>query len=446
MTMNDRDALLRLAISAPQSAVAPAGLADAISAEIRATRQDRPLLRLGRLGWLPRPTPAFVAVALLLLAALAAIAFALSRPQLPAHLLSEYHGGPDRSGIMVGPGPQGVPAVIWDAVRPGPLPFTTMPLVQDGRVYVADASGTVAALDARTGTVVWEESVGAPVQGTPALVDDLLVFGNDAGAVVALRTADGSQAWTMPVSSASIAVSVLEAGGTVYVGSGDGTFAALDGASGRQRWSVDVGGPVTRGAALKDGVAYVGATGGRFSALDAETGALRWSIELGPGEVGTPVVGPDSVYVARRIHAPAAPFDIVAIDRTNPGIRWAFTAQSGRQAYPGGLANGLLYVCADDGTLTALDPASGVQRWAVRAASLQLGTLASIVGTQLYVSSSDRNVQAFDATTGAHLWTVGVSGVPTEAAVVDGSVFVGSTLGHVYAIGDTSAGSPAAAP
>lgn len=440
MTTDNRDALIKLAISAPRSIEAPIDLGDAIYREIQATRQQRGLVRLGRFGWLPSPLPAFLVLALLVLAVIAAIAIGLARPPIRAHLLAEYHGGPDRTGVMVGPGPSGVPEVAWNVTRPGPLAFTTMPLVQDGRVYVADGSGTIAALDAATGDVLWEEAVGSPVRGTPALFDDLLIFGTDAGDVAARRSSNGAPVWDTRIGAAPILASMLEADGRIYVGSEDGTFVALDGHTGSRLWAEDAGGAVTRGAALADGVVYVGATGGRLSALDAATGAVRWHADLGPGEVGTPIVGSDTVYAGRGLLAPAGPHDLVALDRSDGQIRWTFAAPSGRQVFPGALANGLLYGVSDDGSIYALDPRTGVQEWSAAAASAQLGTLGSIVGRVLYVTTSDRNVQAFDATAGVHLWTVPVVGDPTEAAVVDGALFVGTSLGHIYAIRDPSPG------
>jgi len=444
--MNDRDALIKLAISAPRTVEAPADLGDAIYRQLRVTKQERSVVRLGRLGWVPRLTPAFVAAVLLVLAALVVIAIGSRLPQRE-HLLSEFHGGPDRTGIMVGPGPRGVPVVAWDVTRPGPLSFTTMPVVQDGRVYVADGSGTVAALDAATGRTLWEHPTGSPARGAPALLGDLLILGTDAGEVIALWTADGTPAWDQAVGSAPIMASILEADGRIYVGNEDGTFVALDGRTGARLWTVDVGGSVTRGAALADGVVYVGATGGRFSALDAASGKDRWHVELGPGEVGTPVIGPGAVFVSRGLLAPDGPHDVLALDRADGAIRWTFPAPSGRQMFPGALANGFLYGVSDDGSIYALDPTSGALRWTVAAAAAQLGTLGSIVGNVLYITTSDRNVQAFDATTGAHLWTVDVVGVPTQAAVVDGSLFLGTSLGHVYALRDPALGAtPGATP
>ncbi|HYK95467.1 MAG TPA: PQQ-binding-like beta-propeller repeat protein [Candidatus Dormibacteraeota bacterium] len=435
MTINDRDALVRLAISVPETAVAPADLADSIAVAIRATKQNRGLLRLGRLGWLPRPNRSFVALALLLLAALVAFAIALSRPRLPAHLLSEYHGGPDRTGIMVGPGPAGVPKIAWDVSRPGALPFTTMPLVQDGRVYVADASGAIAALDAATGTNLWpSRSVGAPVRGTPALADGLFIVGTDAGDVVALSTMDGAQAWDKSLGGAPISASLLLADGRIFAASEDGTLAALDAVSGAIAWKISLGAPVLHGAALSGGVLYVGATGGRFFAIDADTGHQRWNpVELGPGGVGTPAVANGAIYVGSGLLTNTGAIHVLSVgDGT---AQWSWETPDQRLVHPGAVTDRILYVVSDDGNVYAVDLATHVPRWTGMTHGA-LGTLASLVGNALYVSSADRTVYAFDATSGANLWGVPVIGVPTMGAVVDGSVFVGTALGHVYAIRD----------
>jgi outer membrane protein assembly factor BamB len=265
------------------------------------------------------------------------------------------------------------------------------------------------------------------------------MLGTDAGDVMARSAADGSLAWDKVIGAAPLSASLLEADGRLYAGSQDGTFAALDVRTGEQLWRrADLGGAVTRGAALDGGVVFVGVTGGKFFALDAATGTERWHLDLGAGEVGTPEVGPGTIYVARNLLAPDGSHDAVAIDRATHTIRWTFRTPTGKQAYPAALAHGLFDVVTDDGHIYALDAESGALRWNAEAASSPLGTLGSIVGNVLYVTTSDRNVQAFDATTGAHLWTVVVAGVPTQAAVVDGTVFAyvkpgGPTLPEVIA-------------
>src|SRR5438105_2253512 len=105
MTMNDRDALIRLAIAPPADAGAPAGLAEAIHDELVRTPQRRGLVRFGRFGYLPALSPAALALLALSLLGAALLIAALARP--PAPVLTTYHGGPDRTGVMPGPGPMG---------------------------------------------------------------------------------------------------------------------------------------------------------------------------------------------------------------------------------------------------------------------------------------------------------------------------------------------------
>jgi outer membrane protein assembly factor BamB len=441
MTIHDRDALLKRAISVPDELMAPPDLGDAILRAVQATPQ-RPSGVAARLGlvW-PAQRLALAGVALVALLIAAAILVALAQPSR-SHRLAMYHGGPDRTGVMPGPGPGTNPKVVWDVPRPGALPFTTMPLVADGRVYVADESGTIAALDAATGATIWEKDVGSRIRGTPALTADLIVAGTDAGDVVALRAADGSRAWNAPVGGAPISASLLVDHGRIYAGGEDRTLHVLDAATGDQLWSLDVGGPVTHGPALADGVVYIGATGGQFSAIDVATHAARWTAGLGPGGVGTPTIGGGLVFVGRGLLGASPPHDLVALDAATGDVRWHFAALDGLQVHAGGLADGVLYAVSDGGSLFALDATTGATRWTVTPGGT-LGTLASIADGVVYVGSADRTVRAFDAASGRAIWRVAVTGVPTQQAVVDGRLFLGTSLGRALAIGDASSATAA---
>ena len=146
MNALDRDDLIRLALMPPADAHVPADLGDSIYREVLVTPQRRGPVRFGRLAWLPMPSSLLLTLGVLALLGLAIAIAALSTPAPPT-ILSMYHGGPDRTGVMPGPGPAGDPVIEWDAARPGALPFNTMPLPVAGWVVVGDASGYLAALD-----------------------------------------------------------------------------------------------------------------------------------------------------------------------------------------------------------------------------------------------------------------------------------------------------------
>ncbi len=166
MTTNDRDDLIRLALTPPADVHAPADLGDTIYTEILATPQRRWPVGLGRFSWLPAPSPLLVTLGLLALLAVVLVIVALARPSTPA-ILTMYHGGPDRTGVMPGPGPGGNPEIAWDVARPGALPFNSMPLPAEGSLFVGDGSGVLASLDQATGAVLWELNVAARSERRP---------------------------------------------------------------------------------------------------------------------------------------------------------------------------------------------------------------------------------------------------------------------------------------
>jgi outer membrane protein assembly factor BamB/class 3 adenylate cyclase len=355
----------------------------------------------------------------------------------PLSSLTMYHAGPDRTGLMPGPGPTGKPSIAWDVSRSGAIPFSIMPLVASGRVIVADASGTLAALDEGTGRELWTIGLGSTTHSSPVLVDGLVVAATDAGTLIAAKAADGARAWQKTIGGGAITASLLVADGALYLGDENRSLVRLDPETGRQVWSVDVGGPVTRGPAFAGGVIYIGATGGQFSAIDAVTHRVLWTAQLGPGEVGTPTVGDGRVYVGRGLHASAPPHDLVAMDVRDGSFLWSFASPAGGQVHMGGLANGVVYAVSDDGNVYALDAATGARRWTAHTNG-SIGTLAGLVDDIVYVSSADQTIRALDAMTGEQLWSITVKGIPTMPAVIDGRVIVGTSLGRVVAIGGSS--------
>jgi glucose dehydrogenase len=203
-------------------------------------------------------------------------------------------------------------------------------------------------------------------------------------------------------------------------------------------WSVPVGGAVTRGPVVGDGVVYVGATGGPFSSIDVEEQAVRWTVALGPGEVGTPTLGDGLVYVGRGLLAAEGPHDLVAIETDTGRIAWNTESPAGKQVHMGGLADGRVFAGSEDGNLYALDPASGAELWHEKLGH-RLTTPVGIVDDTVYVSVEPHSVVAVDTPSGHVQWRMDVVGDGSVPAVINGRVFVGTDLGRVVAIGDGEA-------
>jgi outer membrane protein assembly factor BamB len=440
MTTNDRDALIRAALTPSDDVRLPDDLPDQIYRTLVATPQRRPRLAGLTVGrWLPQLPPGvawLLIAAAVVLAALAILAIASRpRPSLFAEVVN-YHGNAGLTGEMPGPGPKGSVAIKWQADLSGPLKSLNMPLVQGGRVYVADGNGSVTTLDAMRGGILRSTTGFGSITGTPAIVAGRLIVAADDGTVVGLDTATGVGGWRHAVGAPTLAP-LAAVGDEVLVGSDDGFVHVLDISSGMELRKVDAGGSVQRSPAIADGVAYVGVSGGRITAFDVATGAIRWTVELGDGEVLTPAVAGGVVYVAHGPLDLSKPHEVVALNAADRSVRWRWPGQTVDRLFLAGVAGGAVFVASEDHNVYRIDAATGTGGLFF-ATDGSIGSLAAIADGTLYISSADRHVYAIDPVSGAAKWKVEVKGTPTIPVVVDGRVFVGTDLGKIIAIEGTS--------
>jgi alcohol dehydrogenase (cytochrome c) len=154
-------------------------------------------------------------------------------------------------------------APVWTFATGGGIQNST-PVVVDGVMYLAGTNDRVQAFDAATGTLKWTYGSGAPVNGYSR-------------------------------GSASVAVGF----GLVYFGTRDNHLVALDAATGREVWDVQIeernqcACTPSHGILLVKGKVIVGVRGdvahrSYINAFDAKTGrqVWRWWVIPGPGEPG----------------------------------------------------------------------------------------------------------------------------------------------------------------
>src|SRR5436305_13120283 len=76
-----------------------------------------------------------------------------------------YHRDSLRSGNDPDASSPVAPTLAWHSLDLG-APIWSQPLILGSRVYVATVGDKIAALDAASGAVVWEKTVGTPVTAT----------------------------------------------------------------------------------------------------------------------------------------------------------------------------------------------------------------------------------------------------------------------------------------
>ena len=143
--------------------------------------------------------------------------------------------------------------VLWQFNSPGAIKAS--PSFHDGRVFVADYESGVFCLDAKSGKLLWRTNTSkVPPFGeggfysSPAIAFGRVYAARDDGTVFAFDEKSGRVDWSFPTGNFVYgSPAVAKVPGTppsVYIGSYDEHFYALDALTGKQRWRYDVGGPV----------------------------------------------------------------------------------------------------------------------------------------------------------------------------------------------------------
>jgi outer membrane protein assembly factor BamB len=143
--------------------------------------------------------------------------------------------------------------VLWQFNSPSAIKAS--PSFHRGRVFVADYQSAMFCLDAESGKLLWRTNTSrVPPFGrggfysSPAIAFGRVYAARDDGTVFAFDEESGKVEWSFPTDNFVYgSPAVARVPGTppsVYIGSYDEHFYALDARTGKQRWRYHVGGPV----------------------------------------------------------------------------------------------------------------------------------------------------------------------------------------------------------
>lgn len=230
----------------------------------------------------------------------------------------------------------------------------------------------------------------------------------------------------------------------VYATSVAGSLYALDLKTGKRVWKVELDPQRERwevaATAVDDGIVYVGGAS-YVGAFNESNGTLLWSASLGKSDWWP------SSYVVPTVA------DGRLILMTRAGAH-AFDAKSGEPIWnvPGRfnactVSGGVVYTNKDDAP-TAVDAATGNVLWTAEDKTGDTASSPAISGEVMVMGTAEGRVCAFSTKDGALLWNVqtgtalsslqpykrDVSDVNSSPVIVDGTVYVGSSDGMLYAL------------
>lgn len=337
------------------------------------------------------------------------------------------------------------PSSARPAARPRAAPHK--PLISRRALLGAGAVIAASAL-AGGGTYIWRSQQKPPpppgppvrwryrISGTVTTVaveaNGSVYFGTDNGNFYALDATSHTLRWMYPTGVVIAQVPPVVVGGAVYICANDGSVYALaddpaisDNAE-RLRWRFQRPGVQMLTPALDGDVLYVAGKYRRLSALDSQTGAIRWQANETFNPTSPPTVAGDRIYIAAANSVYALNTSGVEVWR-NPAVGAVYSQMV--------VENGLVYISAQVGAAFALDAATGAQRW--KFATNNKVYIMPVLDTNrstVYIGDMGGYLYALDAATGAQRWRQQLDSPILVPQVVNGSIYAVSTSGYLYAL------------
>lgn len=156
------------------------------------------------------------------------------------------------------------------------------------RHFTNPITGLVAAIDRLSGTIKWtyafpsEAPVGSGPIGRVVPYGNIVYVSNDDGRIYALDKTTGTPAFTIPRRSDILGLddvrALILAGSTLIATSTSSFVEGYDAATGTRKWEFDAGeGAASNNPMATDGInVYVTYLGGTLAAIDVATGQQRW--------------------------------------------------------------------------------------------------------------------------------------------------------------------------
>lgn len=278
-------------------------------------------------------------------------------------------------------------------------PFYASPVVDGSTLYIADYLGRVTRLELGNGAPQpsWTHDLAAQVVATPILIGSSLLVSTEDGHIAVLAAADGTLERRITTADRRIWGTPASAGSTIYVTDLDhGATVAFDLTSGEQIWEQTGTGASAADLELDRNLLLVPAFDRALHAIDVDTaGSEIWTFEGDGWFMGRPLIQGNTVYAATMQGT------VYAIDRATGTEKWSYTAPD-KAEFRSALVvvDGAVLAASRDGRLFSIDASTGTLNWseqAVESGKVNANIYAD--GSQVYLLTSSYALVTVDLAT-----------------------------------------------
>lgn len=174
------------------------------------------------------------------------------------------------------------------------------PTVVGDRAFVAGCDSKLHVIDLIKGEAVAGVPIEAPTGVTPAVLENLVYFGTEAGTFFAVDWKEAKVAWTFEPETGSqpfrSSPAVTES--CVVFGGRNKKVQALNPKTGAPLWEFAAKNRVDSSPVIVGDRAFIGSADGRLYAINIKTGKEVWQYEAGGGFTGSPAIAENRLVIA----------------------------------------------------------------------------------------------------------------------------------------------------
>ncbi len=346
-----------------------------------------------------------------------------------------FRGNPLSTGIASTTLPDDL-EILWEIPVDKGAFFGTPTLVQriiddvaTQTVFIADADGTVYAIDLRAGEIDWQTKCAFSFDTAPVYRNERLYLGDVDGKFICLNAETGDELWTFET-LAPINSSANFHGDNVIFGSQDSKLYALNADSGETVWELSTGDQIRCSITVAGDNAFVAGCDGALHIIDLNCGEETGSVSIDAPTGSTPAVAGDLLYVGSE----GAGF--FAINLTEQKEAWFFEPAPGVGIRSSAAVNEEHVIFgAQNQMVYALEPATGEKIWETSVTS-KVDSSPVIVGDRVFVGGLDGRLYSLDISDGMILTETGFEGGFTGSpAVAFERLVIATDRGVVYCLG-----------
>lgn len=302
------------------------------------------------------------------------------------------------------------------------------PVIDRGVVYLADSKGILHALDLATAKPLWKFDCKDSFGTTPLVLGDRIYIGDLSGKFHAISREKGTEIWSIdtenPIHSSANAL-----GDSILFGD-DGADIYCVSTAGKVNWQIKGGDRINSAPSIGHGLAFVSGCDAQLRGIDIASGKEKFSADLGALAPGSPV------FVNDRLIVGTDQGRVVCFSSDGQKQLWTYEKIGDKEMVyaTGAAADGIFVIGARDRAVHAIHVQDGSEAWTFKTRGDVDGP-PIICDGRVYVGSKDKNLYVLDLKTGQKLWEFKASrSIEGGVAIAQGVLVLADSGGTVYCL------------